>query len=75
MFAKEPERVKAMSDKNGESCPKLYECPRIRMTPIIRALLRCSADEAMKSICASCDENPKVQKVSRREKVLVEKSS
>jgi hypothetical protein len=75
MFAKEPEMVKAMSDKNGESCPKLYECPRIRMTPIIRALLRCSADEAMKSICASCDENPNVQKVSRREKVLVEKRS
>jgi len=64
-----------MSDNNGESCPKLYECPRIRMTPIIRALLRCSADEAMKSICASCDENPKVQKVSRREKVSVKKSS
>lgn len=64
-----------MSNKDPESCPKLYECPRIRMAPIIRALLGCSAEEAMKSICASCDERPGVQAVSESEKASLEKKS
>ena len=58
--------------KELESCPKLYECSRITMTPIIRTLLRCSADEAMKSICANCDEQ---QVVPEREKVQLSKKS
>lgn len=41
-----------------QSCPKLYECSRIRMTPMIRALLRCTASEAMESLCANCYEKP-----------------
>jgi hypothetical protein len=73
MFATEPEGVRAMSDRNGDSCPKLYECARIQMTPMIRALLRCSASEAMKSICASCDERPIAQEDPKRKKVLVHK--
>lgn len=38
-----------------ESCPELYTCSRVKMTPMIRVLLRCTAAEAMESICASCD--------------------
>ncbi len=75
MFAKKPAVIRAMSDGDGEHCPRLYECPRIQMTPMIRALLRCSAEEAMKSICASCDERPGAQQESHRKKVLVEKKS
>lgn len=43
-----------MSGNNGGRCPMIYECTRIQMTPMIRALRRCSADEAMESICSSC---------------------
>jgi len=64
-----------MLDGNPESCPKLYECSRIRMAPLIRALLRCSAEEAMKSICASCDERQGVQEVRKKEEVSFEKGS
>ena len=71
MFATKAEVVRAMSDSNGEPCTKLYECARIQMTPMIRALLRCSASEAMKSICASCDERPAAQKDPKGKKVLV----
>ncbi len=39
-----------------ESCPKLYQCQRVRMTPMIRVLLKCTAAEAMERICADCDE-------------------
>ena len=46
--------MKTLADKKIESCPRLFACPRITMTPMIRALLRCSAEEAMKNICASC---------------------
>ena len=38
-----------------ESCPELYTCHRVRMTPLIRVLLHCTAAEAMESICAGCD--------------------
>jgi len=62
-----------MSDSNGEPCTKLYECARIQMTPMIRALLRCSASEAMKSICASCDERPAAQGELKRKRELVYK--
>ncbi len=64
-----------MFDNDPESCPKLYECPKIRMTPMIRALLRCTADEAMKSICANCDERQEAQAVRKREKASFEKES
>jgi hypothetical protein len=37
-----------------ESCSELYNCPRVKMTPMIRVLLRCTAAEAMESICATC---------------------
>ena len=40
-----------------KSCPQLYTCQRVKMTPMIRVLLRCSAAEAMESICAQCDVN------------------
>jgi hypothetical protein len=42
--------------KNG-SCPELYNCPKVKMTPMIRMLLRCTAAEAMESICATCERN------------------
>ena len=61
--------------KELESCPKLYECSRITMTPIIRTLLRCSADAAMKSICANCDERQEAQAVRKREKASFENES
>ena len=65
MFAEGIEGVIAMADKDHECCPKLYECSRIRMAPMIRALLRCTAEEAMKSICANCDERPEVSAVRK----------
>jgi hypothetical protein len=37
-----------------ESCSELYNCPRVKMTPMIRVLLCCTAAEAMESICATC---------------------
>lgn len=43
-----------MSGNNGGRCPMIYECTRIQMTPMIRALRRCSAEEAMESICSNC---------------------
>jgi hypothetical protein len=42
--------------KHG-NCPELYSCPKVRMTPMIRMLLRCTAAEAMESICATCERN------------------
>ena len=39
-----------------DSCPELYNCSRIKMTPLIRVLLRCTAAEAMESICATCEQ-------------------
>jgi len=75
MFAEGIEGVTAMSDRDPESCPKLYECSKIRMTPMIRALLRCTAHEAMKSICANCDERQEVQEVRKRESILLDKRS
>ena len=41
---------------NHETCPELYNCHRVKMTPLIRALLRCTAAEAMESICATCEQ-------------------
>jgi len=41
---------------NHESCPELYNCPRVKMTPLIRVLLCCTAAEAMESICATCEQ-------------------
>ncbi len=41
---------------NHESCPELYNCPKVKMTPLIRVLLCCTAAEAMESICASCEQ-------------------
>lgn len=40
---------------NPESCPQLYTCSKVKMTPMIRVLLRCTAAEAMQSICTNCD--------------------
>ena len=47
-----------MKDAYPDMCPKLYECTHIRKAPTIRALLGCSAEEAMRSICATCPERP-----------------
>lgn len=41
---------------NSESCPMLYNCSKVKMTPMIRVLLRCTAAEAMKSICINCED-------------------
>jgi hypothetical protein len=41
---------------NHDYCPELYNCPRVKMTPLIRVLLRCTATEAMASICATCEQ-------------------
>ena len=41
---------------NYDSCPELYDCHRVKMTPLIRGLLRCTAAEAMESICATCEQ-------------------
>ena len=37
-------------------CPELYNCHRVKMTPLSRVLLRCTAAEAMESICATCEQ-------------------
>lgn len=42
---------------NYGDCPELYNCPKVKMTPMIRMLLRCTAAEAMESICATCERN------------------
>jgi hypothetical protein len=41
---------------NHETCPELYNCHRVKMTPLIRVLLRCTAAEAMESICTTCEQ-------------------
>ncbi len=64
-----------MFDNYPSSCPKLYECSRIRMAPMIRVLLRCTAGEAMQSICANCDERQGIQEVGKREEISFEKKS
>lgn len=64
-----------MLEKSKISCPKLYECSKIRMTPMIRAFLRCSVDDAMNFICANCDEKLAKQVVKPRERIPVAKRS
>jgi len=39
---------------NPEQCPLIYTCSKVKMTPLIRTLLRCTASEAMQSICNNC---------------------
>jgi hypothetical protein len=64
---------------NHDYCPELYNCHRVKMTPLIRALLRCTAAEAMESICATCEQeryqgeqdNNYVSPSGRRVKVVV----
>jgi hypothetical protein len=64
-----------------ERCPELYSCPKVKMTPMIRALLRCTAAEAMESICTSCErwhvegepDYSFVASSGRRVKVVIEK--
>jgi hypothetical protein len=38
-----------------EACTQLYTCSKVKMTPMIRVLLRCTAAEAMQSICKDCE--------------------
>jgi len=65
---------------NREPCFELYNCSKVRMTPLIRGLLRCTAAEAMESICAGCEQkraeniqdNSYVAPSGRRVKVVVE---
>jgi len=65
---------------NHESCPELYNCSKVKMTPLIRVLLCCTAAEAMESICASCQQkraeggrdNSYVAPSGRKVKVVVE---
>jgi len=58
MLSKENMGEISMYNKSNKSCPKLYECSRVAMVPMIRALRRCSAEEAMQSVCANCAERP-----------------
>ena len=62
-----------MLDSKQVSCPKMYECSKIKMTPMIRAFLRCSVAEAMDSICANCEEKPEVKMVRRRVQAAIAK--
>ena len=65
---------------NHESCPELYNCSKVKMTPLIRVLLCCTAAEAMESICASCEQkraeggqdNNYVAPSGRKVRVMVE---
>ena len=63
--------VRTVFQKDSGSCPELYECSKMAMTPMIRALLRCTPEEAMQSICANCDEK---QEARERKRVLLKKS-
>jgi hypothetical protein len=54
MISKLKQVNETMAGNNGGRCPKIYECTRIQMTPMIRTLRRCSAEEAMESICSNC---------------------
>jgi len=60
-----------MKDTYPDMCPKLYECTHIRKAPTIRALLGCSAEEAMRSICATCPERPEALKTLEGAEALV----
>jgi len=60
--------MKSVTDKKLEPCNKLYSCPRMTMAPMIRALLRCTAEEAMINICTSCEDK---QAARGRKKDLV----
>ena len=62
-----------MLEKTQISCPKMYECSKIRMTPMIRAFLRCSVAEAMSFICANCEERLASQVVKSHGRTLVAK--
>jgi hypothetical protein len=67
-------------DMNHEFCPDLYNCSKVKMTPLIRVLLFCTAAEAMESICASCEQkraeggqdNNYVAPSGRKVRVMVE---
>ena len=56
IITEENKGVRAVYSKNIKSCPKMYECSKIRMVPLVRALRRCTAEEAMSSVCAGCAE-------------------
>jgi hypothetical protein len=79
MCADEP-FVRSRLAMNHKYCPELYNCPRVKMTPLIRILLCCTAAEAMESICASCEQkhaqgeqdNNYVAPSGRKVKVVVE---
>lgn len=65
---------------NHESCAELYNCSKVKMTPLVRVLLCCTAAEAMESICASCEhkraeggqDNSYVAPSGRKVRVIVE---
>ena len=62
-----------MHNKQKESCPKMYECSRIRMVPMLRALRRCTAEEAIESVCANCADRLEVTR--EEERVLLHSKS
>ena len=64
-----------MKGSYPDMCPRLYECIHIRKAPMIRALLGCSADEAMKSICATCPERPETLQALEGAKTLAARAS
>lgn len=45
-----------MPEANGRACSLIYQCTRAQMVPMIRALRRCTAAEALESMCSSCIE-------------------
>jgi hypothetical protein len=48
----------------------MYECPKINLVPMIRSLRRCTADEAMESVCSDCADRPQLLEVAAPKSVL-----
>lgn len=48
---------------NGQACTLIYECDRAQMVPMIRSLRRCTAAEALESVCSNCAQRPGLKEV------------
>ena len=48
----------AVSTRKAQACPLMYECPKVNLVPMIRSLRRCTAAEAMESVCSDCADRP-----------------
>ena len=50
-----------ISPVSDQACTFVYECSRIQMVPMIRSLRRCTAQEAMESVCSNCAQRDQAQ--------------